>query len=95
MLNQNEIHYSRPLCKKAVKKSLKFNLNTRIGDRAVFEAMNSIDDFMDILAVGALKNLETENKLRREQGLEERKTLQAIDIKRASHLILLKDGGEG
>ena len=67
----------------------------RIGDRAVYEAMNSIDDFMDVLAVEALNNLERENKLRKEQGLEERKTLQAIDIKRASNKILLKGGGEG
>ena len=67
----------------------------RIGDRAVYEAMNAIDDFMDILAVEALNNLKRENELRKERGLEERKTLQALDIKRASEEILIKGGGDG
>lgn len=78
MFDPKEIHYSRPIYFKAVKRSLKFNLNTRIGERAVYEAMNAIDDFMDGLAVEAMNNLERENMLRREQDLDERKTLQAL-----------------
>lgn len=57
--------------------------------------MNAIDDFMDGLAVEAMNNLERENMLRREQDFDERKTLQAIDIKRASEEIFSKRGGEG
>ena len=87
MLDPKEIHFSRPISQKAVKRNLKSNLNMRIGDRAVFESMNAIDDFMDLLACEAYRSLQSENELRREQGLEERKTLQAIDIKRASKLI--------
>jgi hypothetical protein len=66
----------------------------RIGNRAVFESMNAIDDFMDLLACEAYRSLLEENELRQEQGLEERKTLQAIDIKRASKKILLREGDE-
>ena len=94
--NENPLSFSqtRPMSFKAIKKAMKDRLRIRVGDRAVYEMMNVIDDCVDLVSVYALQNLEKENELRREQGMEERKTLQSIDIKRAHQQIILNEGAD-
>lgn len=74
---------------KAAKRAFKQRTNRRVGELAVYEVMLSIESFIDLLVERALDNLERKNELRKRTGLEVRKTLQEIDIKKAKNTIII------
>ena len=74
---------------KAAKRAIKQRVNGRVGELAVYEVIISVEIFLDLLAQKATENLHCENELRKEKGLELRKTLQEIDIKNAMKSMMI------
>ena len=74
---------------KGAKRAVKQRTNGRVGELAVYEVMISVESFLDLLVERAIDNLEEENEHRKKYGLEVRKTLQEIDIKKAKNSILI------
>lgn len=72
---------------KAAKRAIKARTKGRVGELAVYEVMISVDNFLDLLIERACDNLDAENDLRKRTGLELRKTLQEIDMKKAKNTI--------
>jgi len=64
-------------------------MNRQVGELAVYDVIISVASFLNILIEEAMQNLEHENNLRKEKGLELRKTLQDIDIKMAKIATLI------
>ena len=75
---------------KSVKRAVKQRTKGRVGELAVYEVMLSVESFLDLLVERATDNLEEENEHRKKVGLEVRKTLQEIDIRKAKNAILIQ-----
>ena len=87
-----ECFYLMRFKKETVRQALSDHIDNRIGSSAIYQTQEAIDRFVEEIAFMAYANLESENKVRQDSGLPPRKTVEAIDIKRALDRINKKPG---
>lgn len=88
---EEELPQEKTFNYKATRRHLKQILDSRLGQGAVYECNNILEEMLEKLGNTAEDILREENQLREKQGIPPRKTLQKIDFIKAKKQVY---GGE-